>query len=91
MPVQTAADVSPSDDAPLRSELLSTDRLEAKAREVASAQSSTTTGRVRTTPLIDLCARAAASLHSDYSELASAAREQGAAPPAAEYNCLRKM
>ena len=72
-------------DAPLRAELLSADRLAEKAREVASAQSSTTAGRIHTTPLIEMSARAAASLSADKRELALVALEQGAAPPAAEW------
>ena len=71
--------------APLRAELLSADRLADKAREVASAQHATTSGRIRTTPLIALCADAAASLAADKRELALEARESGAAPPAGEW------
>ena len=73
------------DDAPLRAVLLSPDRLAEKAREVAASQYSTSDGRIRTTPLIALAARAATSLAADKRELALDARERGAAPPAGEW------
>ena len=72
-------------DAPLRAELLSAERLEREASELAAAQDSTTAGHIRATPLIALAQRAASSLAADNRELATATRERGATPPAGEW------
>ena len=70
---------------PFRAELLSAERLADNARIIATAQSWTTAGAVRTTPLIGLTERAAASLAADNRELASTARLTGGASPAGEW------
>jgi len=73
------------DDAPIRAELLSLDRLSADAAEIASAQTLARGGHPGTTPLIGLISRAAESLRSDNRTLAAAARERGATAPAGEW------
>jgi len=72
-------------ETPLRSELLSVERLADEARSIAEAQRWSAEGRPHTTPLIALTDRAAASLASDNAELASAVRVGRAAPPAGEW------
>ena len=78
---------------PLRAELLSAERLADDARIIATAQSWTVGGDIRTTPLIALTQKAAAALSADNHELASAARVTGGSSPAGEwlldnYYCL---
>ena len=75
--------VSPS--GPLRAELLSAERLAENARIIATAQSWTVGGDVRTTPLIALTGHAAEALVADNRELASAARLTGGTSPAGEW------
>ena len=75
--------VSPSE--PLRAELLSAERLAENARIIATAQSWTVGGDVRTTPLIALTGHAAEALVADNRELASAARVTGGSSPAGEW------
>ncbi len=74
-----------NEESPLRSELLSTERLADEARGVAATQRWTVEAPPRTTPLTALMARAAASMAADNAELARAVREGLAAPPAGEW------
>ena len=74
-----------SDDTPFRSEVLSAERLAQEAESIAGRQLSTTTGHPRSTPLLPLAKRAAASLLADNRELSAAVRERRATPPAAEW------
>ena len=72
-------------DAPLRAELLSTERLADEARAIAARQRWTTAEPPRTTPLIALTERAAESLAADNRELAGSAVAGFAASPAGEW------
>ncbi|HEY5540415.1 MAG TPA: hypothetical protein VIL41_03060, partial [Coriobacteriia bacterium] len=73
------------DDAPLRGELLSADRLAEEARTIAAEQPWVADERLRTTPLIALMRRAATDLAADNRELAHAARATGGSSPAGEW------
>ena len=75
----------PAEDAPFRADLLSGDRLADEARALASMHQWTTAPPIRTTPLIALAERAAASLQADNVVLAAAAREQLSISPASEW------
>ena len=70
---------------PLRAELLSAERLADDARIIATAQSWTVGGDVRTTPLIAMTGGAAEALAADNRELATAARLTGGSSPAGEW------
>jgi cyclic beta-1,2-glucan synthetase len=72
-------------DEPLRGELLSADRLAQEAHRIATEQRWIADERIRTTPLIPLVERAAASLASDNRELAESARRTGGSAPATEW------
>jgi len=76
---------TPAPQAPLRSELLSPDRLADEARGIAATQRWTSAAPPRTTPLIALTQRAAESLASDNRELAQSALAGFASSPAAEW------
>ncbi|NTU70477.1 MAG: hypothetical protein HGB10_01435 [Coriobacteriia bacterium] len=81
----TSANRVTNDNAPLRAELLSAERLMGEARALATEQDSTTAGRIKATPLITLAESAASSLSADNRELSLAARDRGATPPAGEW------
>ncbi|MHB8707072.1 MAG: GH36-type glycosyl hydrolase domain-containing protein [Coriobacteriia bacterium] len=66
----------PSDDAPLRTEMLSADRLTEAARSLASAQRHAVDDTARSTPLLALLERADGALARVYNRLAADAREQ---------------
>ncbi len=72
-------------EAPLRAELLSAERVAVQATALAAAQDCTTGGHIKATPLIALAQQAANALASDNRELAAAARDRGATPPAGEW------
>ncbi len=82
---RTDTDRSALGDEALRGELLSAERLAEEARTLASEQSWTVAGRIRTTPLIALAEKAASGLASDNRELAAAARRIGGSSPAGEW------
>jgi cellobiose phosphorylase len=72
------------DDAPLRSELLTAERLGDLARALAHGQESSTENPPRSTPLLDIVAHAAASLEADAADLGRDS-SRGGVPPAAEW------
>jgi cyclic beta-1,2-glucan synthetase len=82
---QTPTSATSLADAPLRSELLSTDRLAEEARTIAAEQVWVADKRLRSTPLIGLMRRAATDLAADNRVLAHAARATGGSAPAGEW------
>lgn len=73
------------DGEPLRAEILTAERLADEARRIASEQAWETPSAARSTPLIGLIERAAASLAQDNGDLVAMVRADIAAPPAAEW------
>lgn len=81
----TTPDISLTSEAPLRAELLSADRIETLARDIAASQRSTTKGLIVRTPLTALVDRASEQLVAENRELAEAARQRGGSSPAGEW------
>jgi cyclic beta-1,2-glucan synthetase len=82
---RTAAEVAASDDAPLRAELLSVERLAERARDLAADADARVIRMPRVTPLKTLLERAGSRLAAVNADLATGARDGRSVSPAMEW------